>query len=1206
MKLPRGKRSIQKSRKIYVAAIVLACLALCGGLQAQNFQNVPAMSFTMPFAGANPLPQILTIASTGASFGFTPVASTQSGGNWLSVSPSNLDCCNTPFPVTVSVNGSGLAAGTYQGKIVFTDYQNNNVTMTVPVTLTVASSSAAFFDTLPGKLSFSFKTNGTATSQPIQIRNGGSGTLNWTVTPSTADGGNWLTASSSSGTAPSTISIGITASKLPGGGASAGTYVGQLNFQASGDSMSIPVAVTVGNSVFEQVNPLSFTTPFGGASPLPQILNIETSDNSAIGFTPVAATSTGGNWLSVSPNNLDCCNTPHAVTVSVNSAGLGAGSYTGEVTVFQYANPSMSMTIPVNFTVAPSNVAFFADLPGALSFSLKTNGGAPTQVIQVGSVGTGTLNWTVTPTTADTGNWLTVSSVSGTAPSVVTIGVNTSLLPGGGALVGTYLGQLLFQTSGDTTTIPVAVTVGSPVFQQVNAMKFTMPFAGSNPAPQILTVETSDNSSIGFTPVAFTATGGNWLSVTPNNLDCCNTPHPVTVSINASALPAGTYTGGITIYQYSNPQMTMTVPVTLTIESSGSFFNSLPGALSFSLVTNSTTASSQVIEIGNGGAGTLNWTATAFTADTGNWLTVTPSGTAPSLATVGVNVSALPGGGAVAGTYIGQLLLQTSGDITSIPVSVTVAAIAFQQVNPISFTMPFGGPNPLPQILTIESTNNSAIGFTPVATASGGNWLSVSPSNLDCCNTPHPVTVSINASTMAAGTYSGEVTIYQYANPGMLMNVPVTLTIEPSGGFFANTPGGISFSMKKGGTKVTSQTIQIGNGGSGKLKFTITPTTADGGAWLVALPLSSSAPKAVKVSIAPAKLPGAGQISGTYVGQLLLESGTDTSTIPVTVTVGDGVFTQLNPLNFVMPTGGANPLPQILTVASNNASVFGFTPVASTATGGSWLSVSPANLDCCNTPYPVWVAVSGSGLSAGTYTGEVTIYQYANPGLTAVVPVTLTVLPSSKAFFDNLPGQTSFSMTPGGANPASQTIELGNGGTGTLLWKVSGNTADDGKWLSVTPTKGTGQGTYSVKIKSASLPGKGVQAGTFLGQQVLSTKTGNVTIPVVVTVNNPSFVEVPTITFSTTQGSNPAPQSIAIDSSGNAMGFTPYAESGKGGAWLSVSPHNLDCCNTPTNITVSVNATSLAAGTYFGDINIIQYANPAQSMTIPVVLTVTP
>ncbi len=1193
-------------RRTILSMIALALMFCLVPLQAQTFQTIPALSFTMPFAGANPLPQIVTVASTGAVFGFTPVASTTSGGNWLVASPSNLDCCNTPSAVTVSVSAAGLAAGTYQGQIVFTDYQNNKVTMTVPVTLTVASSSAAFFDTLPGKLSFSFKTGGSATSQSIQIRNGGSGTMNWTLKTSTSDGGNWLTGSASSGTAPSTISIGITASSLPGGGSTPGTYVGELLFQTSGDSVTVPVAVTVGSSVFEQVNPLSFTTPFGGANPLTQILTIETTDNSAIGFTPVAATANGGNWLSVSPNNLDCCNTPHTVAVSVTVGTLAAGIYTGEVTIFQYANPSMSMTVPVTLTVAPSNEAFFADLPGGLTFSSKTGGTAiSSQVVQIAAVGSGTLNWTVTPTTADTGKWLTVSSSSGTAPSVLTVGVNPSLLPGGGAVAGTYLGELLFGAPGDTTTIPVAVTVGSPVFEQVNAIKFTMPFGGANPLPQVLTVETSNNSSLGFTPSAYTATGGSWLAVSPNNLDCCNTPHTVTVSVNASTLAAGTYTGEVLIQQYANPQLSLIVPVTLTVESSGAFFSNLPGGLSFAIATNGT-ATSQVIRVGNGGSGTLTWTATPATSDAGNWLTVSPSsGTAPALVTVGVNSSLLPGGGAIAGTYVAQLLFETAGDITSIPVTVAVGTSVFQQVNPIAFTMPFGGANPLPQVITVETTDNSSLGFTPTAyTATGGSWLSVSPNNLDCCNTPHTVTVSVNASTLAAGTYTGEISIQQYANPQLSLTVPVTLTVEASGAFFSNLPGQMSFSMQTGG-KATPQALQIGDGGSGKLKFTITPSTADGGAWLKPSVLSSTAPKTITVTIVPADLPGAGKLTGTFVGQLLLEAAGDTTTIPVTVTVGDGVFAQLNPLNFVMPFGGANPLPQILTVATNDvAKVVGFTPVAATATGGSWLSVSPTNLDCCNTPYPLTVTVNASSLAAGTYTGEITLYQYANPQYAATVPVTLTVVASSKAFFDNTPGEMTFSFIPGSSNPPSQTTQIGNGGAGTLNWSVSTNTADAGKWLKVAPTKGVNAGSYTVTVTAKSLPGQGKLAGTFVGQQVLKATTGNVTIPVVVTVGNPVFVELPTVTFNTTRGVNPAPQVVTIASTGNAMGFTPYARSGKGGNWLSVSPDNLDCCNTPSNITVSVNASALAAGTYFADINVIQYANPAQSMTIPVVLVV--
>src|ERR1700676_5662491 len=277
--------------RIFFATVALALIfGLPSALHAQTFQTVPALGFTKAFAGAEPLPQVLTIAYTDQStVRFSTAASTNSGGSWLSVSPAGNACCYTPLVVSVIVTAGNLAAGTYTGQVVITNYVNGTIKMTIPVTLTVAASGATFFDDLPGKLSFSFKTGGSATPQTIQIRNAGSGTLNWTLAASTADGGGWLSGSVSSGAAPSTINILVTKSGLPGGGASAGTFVGQLLFQTSGDSVTIPVAVTVGTSVFTQINPLNFTMAFGGANPLAEVLNVAMTDSATVRYSASVA-----------------------------------------------------------------------------------------------------------------------------------------------------------------------------------------------------------------------------------------------------------------------------------------------------------------------------------------------------------------------------------------------------------------------------------------------------------------------------------------------------------------------------------------------------------------------------------------------------------------------------------------------------------------------------------------------------------------------------------------------------------------------------------------------------------------------------------------------------------------------------------------------------------------------------------------------------
>lgn len=1195
--------------------VVLAVLALAlasafaSPLQAQTFQTVPALAFTKAFAGAEPLPQVLTIAYTDqTAVRFSTAASTNSGGAWLSVSPAGAGCCFTPLAVQVIVTAGNLAAGTYTGQVVITNFANGSITMTIPVTLTVAASGATFFDDLPGKLSFSMKTNGTPTAQSFQIRNSGVGTLNWTLTRSTADGGSWLNASITSGAAPSTVSIRIDKTQLPGGGASNGTFVGQLLLQTSGDSVTIPVAIHVGPSVFEQINPLNFTMAFGGDKPLSQVFNVEMSDNAAVRYTVSVANAKGGNWLTISPVGSGCCFTPLAEVVTINPGTIPAGTYTAQIVIAEFANPGRSMVVPVTLTVLSSG-PFFSDLPGQLSYSLKTNGTTITpQPIQVGNGGSGTLNWTLTSSTSDGGNWLTGTPASGTAPSTVSVGINVSQLPGGGALNGEFVGQLVFQTNGDTTTVPITVTVGTAAFTQLNPISFTMPFGGANPLTQTLNVTTIDNSSIRFNVSVATGTGGAWLTASPSGSGCCFTPLTIAAGINASTLPAGTYTGEIIISEFANPQRSTVVPVNLNIIASGAFFDNLPGGLSFAMKPGGA-LTSQIVQIGNGGStGTLNWTATSSTGDSGAWLTVTPAlGTAPSIATVSITAANLPGGGALAGTFTGQVVFTAPGDTTTVPVTVTVGTGVFTQMNPVGFAMPFGGTNPLPQVLNISTVDGSAVRFNASAvTAKGGSWLTISPSGAGCCFTPLAITATVNASALAAGTYTGEIIITEFANPQRSMTIPVTLIVSASGAFFDNLPGGLTFSVQPG-KKATPQTLFVGNGGSGKLKFTVTPITEDGGLWLTATPILTTAPKSITVGINILNLPGGGAIAGTYNGQLLLQAPGTNATVPVTVTVGNAVFRQVNPLSFVMPLGGPNALPQVITVPASDNSAIRFSASSATSKGGAWLSISPSGAGCCFTSIPVRASISATGLPVGTYTGEISIIEFANPGRSMLVPVTLTVVASAKAFFDNLPGQTSFSFKPSSTNPPAQTIQIGNGGTGSPLnWSVAKSTADFGTWIKVLPVNGVDAGSYTISIINSKLPGKGLIPGTFIGQQVLKTKTGNVTIPVSVTVGDPVFVQLPTVTFNTTHGSNPPPQVISIASTGTVIRFTPIAASGKGGNWLGITPSGNGCCNTPTNITVSANASALPAGTYVGEINVVQFANPGQSMTVPVVLNVAP
>lgn len=738
-------------------------------------------------------------------------------------------------------------------------------------------------------------------------------------------------------------------------------------------------------------------------------------------------------------------------------------------------------------------------------------------------------------------------------------------------------------------------------FLNIPPLAFTMSAGGTNPLPQILTT-VSTGTNFTFTATATTNSGGSWLAVTPSG-NCCLTPEVLSVSISGATLAAGTYTGQVSL---TSTHGNLTVPVSLTVASTGPFFADTAGGLSFTLLTGAAAVSPQTININKAGSGILTWAGAASTADGGAWLTLSSAGgNAPASLTVSVNLGALPGGGQVAGTFIGQISLAATGSSVTIPVSVSVGSSVFRQVNPLSFNMPAGGPNPLPQIVGLASTGTNITFNATALTGKGGAWLTVSPSGNECCGTPEALTVSLNATALPAGTYTGEITFTQFLSNAQALAVPVTLTVSAgTRPFFDNLPGQMSFSLATGQTVIPAQTFQVRNGGAGTLRWTAVTSTADGSNWLTVSPPSGRAPGSVSIAISPALLPGGGQVAGTFVGQVSFSTTGGSVTVPVSVVVGASVFRQINPISFTMPAGGPNPLPQILSLASTGSNIT-FNAVANTSKGGAWLSVSPSGNECCQAPESVTVSVNATTLAAGTYTGQVTFTQFLSDAMAITVPVTLTVT-SGGAYFDNIPGQTTFSFVPSAGNPPSQTLQILNGGGGTLTWSGKTNTADGGAWLSISPKSGTAPGTVTIAVRTLNLPGGGLTAGHFIGQVSLQTSNGNVTVPVSVTIGDPVFVQVPALSFSTVLGIDPDPQMITIASTSSSIRFNATAVSAKGGAWLSTIPSGNECCLTPEVITVKVDSSALSPGTYVGQLTFSQFLSFAQDTTVPVVLTVGP
>lgn len=273
------------------------------------------------------------------------------GAAWMTISPSSGTISTERDQMTVSVNLTGLSAGTYSTAVVIAvDGLKGRGNLTaIPVTLTVTgtTSSTPSISLAPTALSFSGVAGGTApAAQSINLSNPTGGTLAWGVSSNAA----WLRPATMSGTTTTesdSISAGVNLTGL-----AAGTYTGAITVTASGAANTpqvIPVTLTVNPAptaspvIGLSVGSMAFTGTAGGSNPATQSFTIS---NAGTGTLSWAAGDTAA-WLTLSPTSGTNSGT---VSASVSLSGLATGTYSGTITVS--ATGATSKTFQVTLTVS--------------------------------------------------------------------------------------------------------------------------------------------------------------------------------------------------------------------------------------------------------------------------------------------------------------------------------------------------------------------------------------------------------------------------------------------------------------------------------------------------------------------------------------------------------------------------------------------------------------------------------------------------------------------------------------------------------------------------------------------------------------------------------------------------------------------------------------------------------------------------------------
>lgn len=365
------------------------------------------------------------------------------------------------------------------------------------------------------------------------------------------------------------------------------------------------------------------------------------------------------------------------------------------------------------------------------------------------------------------------------------------------------------------------------------------PAGPTRPNPLALSLSASA-PSVPVTASAITATGGPWLSISPEHATVCgrSSDCPMTtfsVRMNSLILEPGEYSGAITFTAEGSAYPSRTVPVILRVTSS--IISVKPaGSLVFSSSADGTGAAPIVLEVTSSGTQARISASVVNEQKDGQWLSITPSeATTPATLTVTANPSALKQGVSSAVNSI-----RIAGPSNSL---VRLASLYLPRQAPAQEITTSAGRDPVRFWMEADGETVSArfLGtgtYSPdlvrASTESGGEWLTAILTK-DSTGTKG-IQVSAQAAALSAGVYRGSVELSSTAHPdyvpaqvAVILAVwrsPLPLTVSPeelrisvpSGN---STPSGCS---RDSSLRVTSMGLPIGSAASA--------STVDGRAWL--------------------------------------------------------------------------------------------------------------------------------------------------------------------------------------------------------------------------------------------------------------------------------------------------------------------------------------------------------------------------------------
>ena len=518
----------------------------------------------------------------------------------------------------------------------------------------------------------------------------------------------------------------------------------------------------------------------------------------------------------------------------------------------------------------------------------------------------------------------------------------------------------------------------------------------------------------------------------------------------------------------------------------------------------------------------------------------------------------------------------------------------------VAFAYPFGYS---PQAVGVSGVVNYS---AAASTTDGSPWLLLSDrihnsGSFASIPSTKPVILLLSsfATTLAAGNYTGSVVVSDVSNSANKATITVTLAVNGSGttSLIVSPSTELDFWAQTAGLQpVPNQSLWL-SAPAGTFTAAVTSNTP----WLTLGASSGQIPGSLQVFVSNL----GGLAANTYTGNIRLIAGSLTQDVKVVLTLSDapvalagfasgGTSSGTSSGTVLITSSGGMPQ-QVAVFASDGP---GDVLALSEISAPIWLAVTQGVTS--NGQQAVTITANGEG--AVLYSADVTLNATnGNNGANTIAnnPVFIPVVVATGGSAGPLtitPNQLTFQSSTSGVTPASIGILVGT--SAVTPYYVSTPTP----WINVSTGYFYGNQRMTVTVTPGTLAANKIP---YSGEIDFATNGVTERLPVSLTVTGDSNAgnigaDKTNLGFTyVAGGSAPAAQPVLI--SGSTGGFTAIAASDTGN-WLMVTPSS---GAVGTNITVSVDPTGIAIGSYTGTVTIAGTNGLTGQAVINVSLTVT-